>query len=99
MSDQNIQKCYQDPEKGLLKAPPLDLSADGGLNGSRIVRGTAIEVKAIVSRFCLWDLAWFFKPHELLCSLLGLYYSMTVGLSFVHAELNQSLFPGPFPHY
>ncbi|GAT30938.1 feruloyl esterase [Aspergillus luchuensis] len=34
---------YQDPEKGSSKAPPLDLSADGGLNGSRIVRGTAIE--------------------------------------------------------
>ena len=57
MNDQNIQKCYQDPEKGLSKAPPLDLSADGGLNGLRIVRGTAVEVKVIVSKFYLWDSA------------------------------------------
>ena len=59
MSDERPEhsKVLSRLEKGLLKAPPLDLSADGGLNGSRIVRGTAIEVKAIVSRFCLWDLA------------------------------------------
>lgn len=69
-----------------LRRPRFNVSVDGGFNGSKIVRGTAMDVESTVSLRRFLDLAVFIDPHKVLCGLLGRWHWRTLGLSFVHAE-------------